>query len=235
MTDTIPTNYGDLTVWTTADPQNLPAASAAMQTSVANALNNILGSYTTAALLLAASPVNPGYYTADDAPGGFFYWSGSGWTALAGVPVVSSTTVITAPSLGWQVRVADLEYRYDGSAWKVATYMERHQEDTTNSIRRVLYQSGIGKIAGAVSASLTENVTFPVAFTGVPVVVANFIGQRTAGAFNAAGLSNAPSLTAMAQVPSTTGFEAHIRQTTAGNLTAANDYYYSWTAIGVPA
>lgn len=117
MTDTIPSQYGDLTEWTTADPQSLPAASAAMMTSVANALDGVLASYATAALLLADSPTNAGYYTADDAPGGFFYWSGSAWTALAGVPVVASTGVITAPVAGWQVSVSGIVYRYSGSAW----------------------------------------------------------------------------------------------------------------------
>lgn len=43
MTSTIPTNYGDLVVWTTADPQDLPTASSAMQTSVASAFDTIGG------------------------------------------------------------------------------------------------------------------------------------------------------------------------------------------------
>jgi hypothetical protein len=117
MTDTITTQYGDLTVWTTADPQSLPAASSAMMTSVANALDGAFPHYATAALLLADSPTETGYYFADDAPGGQFYWSGSAWS-LFGNPDVASTGLITPAVAGWIVSVSGVKYRYSGSTWQ---------------------------------------------------------------------------------------------------------------------
>jgi hypothetical protein len=122
-----------------------------------------------------------------------------------------------------------------GPTWIRVFTQHNRQTDTTNSLIDAITQTGIGKITGSASPTLSEAVTFPVAFSGIPVVVASCIGFRATGAFNAAGLTAAQSLLGSPQIPSATGFTAYIYQTTGGNLTSANDYYYAWRATGVPA
>jgi hypothetical protein len=161
------------------------------------------------------------------------------YTALTGGAIwVRNSTELAAltgfPASTKAYRI-DNGITYAGTGWAIELAYEHLQTDTTNSVRGVLQQSGIGKIAGAASPTLSEAVTFPVAFSGVPVVVSSMLGQRTAGAFNPAGLTASQSLLANPQIPSTTGFTQYIYQATGGNLSAANDYYYAWIARGVPA
>lgn len=162
------------------------------------------------------------------------------FTTVDGSPIPFRSTTemnLWTPSTyqrGWDISTG-LYYQYTGSAWILLLTQERYQADTSNSVRSVIEQSGIGKISGAVSATLSEAVTFPTAFGGVPVVTASMLGQRTAGAFNPAGLTASQSLLANPQIPSTTGFTQYIYQTTGGNLSASNDYYYAWIARGIPA
>lgn len=178
--------------------------------------------------------------TVESTPGAFWKYNGSAWK-MHGTPrfanAAARDAAITAPTVDMRCVLTsdELTYQYVGSTWMIVLSPERHQADTTNSVRGVLVQSGIGKISGAVSTDINEAVTFPVAYSGIPVVVANMMGQKTAGAYNPTGLSPTSSLLATAMLPSTTGFTAYIRQTTGGNLTTANDYYYSWVARGVPA
>jgi hypothetical protein len=107
--------------------------------------------------------------------------------------------------------------------------LERRQLDTTNSEAALLTQSGIGKITGTGATSASEAVTFPEAFSAVPVVVLNYIGYRNTAAFNPLGLSQSGAIAHGALVPSTAGFTAWL-----GGATLANtiDWYYSWIAIG---
>lgn len=118
------------------------------------------------------------------------------------------------------------------------TVFAHRQLDATNDSRRFLIQQGIGKITGGASPTASEAVTFPVAYAAgtVPVVIVNTIGLRATGAFNAVSIpSTAQSVIGSAQQPSATGFNAFLYQATGSNLGATNDFYYSWTAIGVPA
>lgn len=169
MTAAIPTQYGDLTSWTTSDPQSLPVASNAMMQSVADALDNVLGRYTTAATLLSATPTVVGYYTADNAPGGFFYWSGSAWTALVGTPTVSATSVITTPQSGWRVRVSStgVLHEYIGSAWvPVIMGSQRIYPGLTNVNAGgtvTISDTGVISASGAVT-SLRARDVFPTRF-----------------------------------------------------------------------
>jgi hypothetical protein len=199
--------------------------------------------FTTLALLKAATGMLNGYRAqADNVPGATWVYDSVAvaWLMTGVAEFADAATrdaVLTAPVAGNRARLADsrLVWEYVGSSWIPLLSPERHLSDTTPSVRGVLVQSGIGKIAGAASATLNEAVTFPVAYSGVPVVVSSMLGQRATGAFNAAGLTAAQSLLANPQVPSTTGFTQYIYQTTGGVLSAANDYYYAWQARGVPA
>jgi len=117
------------------------------------------------------------------------------------------------------------------SAWKRGE-LTQWQADTTNSVKRVITQVGIGKIVGTNTGTTSEAVTFPIPFSSTPVVQPSSMGFRTAGAFNPVGLSTAQSVLGTAAQATTTGFNAFLYQTTGTNLTSANDWYYSWTAVG---
>jgi hypothetical protein len=198
--------------------------------------------FTTQVLLNAAgAPPADGYMARVDAiPGAVFIRISGAWVMHGTArfdDAADRDAAITSPAAGMHARLADsrLVWEYVGSSWIPLLSPERHQADTTNSVRGVLVQTGIGKITGSVAATINEAVTFPVAYSGVPVVKANMMGQKATGAYLPTGLSGTPSLFASAQLPSTTGFTAHIYQATGGNLTTANDYYYAWEARGVPA
>lgn len=132
----------------------------------------------------------------------------------------------------------DVEYVRANGAWvdSLNTIYTRRQLDTTNDSGRFLVQQGIGKIAGPGSSpTATEAVTFPVAFAATPVVVVTGIGFRATGAYNPTSLSASQSVVGSAQGVSTTGFNANLYQATGSNLSAAQDWYYNWIAIGVAA
>lgn len=116
-----------------------------------------------------------------------------------------------------------------------ALMLPRRQIDTTNSRVPVIVQHGAGKVAGAASATVSESVFFPVAFASVPIVLISFAGTKAGagGSWDLAG-TGATSAMASAEGPSTAGFTARIRHLSA-NLSATNDYYYTWIAIGEPA
>jgi hypothetical protein len=166
------------------------------------------------------------------------------FTTVDGGVLVRRTTAerdaIASPMTGLLVRVlADgITYQYTGSTWidAAGTVFSHRQLDTTNDSGRFLIQQGIGRIAGANAASVSEAVTFPVAFAAVPMVVCQHIGGRTTGAFNTTGLIEiAVPVMGQPVVPSTTGFTAKIHRTDGANLSTGFDMYYSWLAIGVAA
>ena len=136
-------------------------------------------------------------------------------------------------SKGFQVDTG-IEYFYDGTNWVIGARVNV-QADTTNSVGRVVTQIGTGRITGVATANITEAVTFPVAFTSVPVITGGYIGGRTpqGGAFNDVGLVDvAPPTIGKVYSPSATGFSVAISRTDAAVLSATYDYYYSWTAMG---
>lgn len=112
----------------------------------------------------------------------------------------------------------------------------RRQLDTTNTYPRMKIQTGTGRITGVAAASISETVTFPVAFSGVPQIMGGYIGGRTpqGGSFNDTALVDvAPTTIGKVYSPSTTGLTVAIHRTDAANLSATYDYYYSWIAIGL--
>lgn len=125
---------------------------------------------------------------------------------------------------------------YDGTAWQPSgSPLTNLQLDTTNSVVSTITQIGIGKITGANATSVNEAVTFPVAFASVPIVQVTSIGGRTSGAFNTSGLITISGREVASLVgASTTGFTAYLQRSDS-ILTAGYDYYYAWSATGVPA
>jgi hypothetical protein len=121
-------------------------------------------------------------------------------------------------------------YIYSGSTWVAAGEIIDFQADTSNSKQLARIQTGIGKVAGTNGASISETVTFPAAFSGIPVVTLSYSGARLTGAYNPAGLTGSNTGVGASQAPSTTGFIAALSGV--GTYASANDYYYSWIAIG---
>lgn len=149
-------------------------------------------------------------------------------SAVAAVPDVSFMTGGLAYVTG-----TGLSYRWTGSAWARGELINL-QLDTTNSTPTVITQYGIGKIIGNGTASISETVTFPVAFgSGItPVITMTAAGTRATGAFNPAGLSNTGLVHAGSNTASNTGFTAQLTAQTGATLGAANDFYYAWSATG---
>lgn len=123
-------------------------------------------------------------------------------------------------------------YMWDSVGWSLVFEPMNSQSDTTNSTIVARTQIGYGKVIGSATSDMNKTVTFPVAFSAIPVVSVNFLGYRATGAFNLSGLTgNTPPLTCAGSSVSTTAFQAYL-SIRAGNLAAANDFYYSWIAIG---
>lgn len=123
---------------------------------------------------------------------------------------------------------------WTGSAWYNTTHVPTNRKiDNTNSVANLIIQEGRGKITGNNTAFISEAVTFPVAFAAVPNVQVTAQGSRGAGAFNEAALVGG-AVAGNTSAKSTTGFTANISAPGA-SLSSANDWYYNWIAIGVPA
>jgi hypothetical protein len=152
---------------------------------------------------------------------------------------VANSAALTALASSYTLRADDhayqidtgVSYRHNGTAWSALT--TRYQLDTTNTAIISVTQIGIGKIIGNGTTSVSEAVTFPVAFkTGtIPAVVANYLGNRATGAFNAAGLTPSGGIATGSGGPSATGVTVGMTLPS-GSFSASFDYYYSWIAIG---
>jgi H-type lectin domain len=107
----------------------------------------------------------------------------------------------------------------------------KRQDDTTNSTQpntKIFY--GRGKVTQTTTTNVAETVTFPEAFTSTPVVVCQFMGYNTTGAWIDNPASDWGGMTFSAQNATTTSFTARGRRNDGADL--HGDYYYSWIAIG---
>lgn len=140
--------------------------------------------------------------------------------------VLARVAVLEAWRTTAQAQLADL----------AATQDSHVQTDTTNSVKRMVTQYGIGRIPSVATLSITKTVTFPVAFASVPVMNAHYIGVRATGAWNPAGLADlAPPVTSKPLSPSSTGFQMLILRTDGANMPPGWDAYFTWSATGVLA
>lgn len=120
---------------------------------------------------------------------------------------------------------------------KIGSYRTRRQDNTTNSDETsALVQTGWGRITMTAAAYNTKAVTFPTAFSSIPIVLVVHGGDRSAaqGAGNyGQGGNNVHGLVMGACfAPSTTGFTAKMGATS-GNYAAGDTVYFQWIAIGV--
>lgn len=120
------------------------------------------------------------------------------------------------------------------SGAKISTYKVLRQNHTTNITETTaIMQSGWKYGTPGVSNVINFTVTFPNAFTNVPIVTTAY-GGDTAGAtttLGAGGLNVNNAFSEGAQSVTTTGFTVRIK-TDGGNWAAGNTVYMHWIAIG---
>lgn len=120
---------------------------------------------------------------------------------------------------------------------KIGSYNAKRQNDTTNTTENTAkIQTGWGRITqGGGSAYGIETVTFPEAFTTVPIVIVVHGGDRSAaqgaGNYGQGGNNVHGQVFGAALEPTTTNFKAKIGAT-AGNYSNGDTTYYQWIAIG---
>lgn len=119
---------------------------------------------------------------------------------------------------------------------KIANYRTRRQNDTTNTDETAaLIQTGWGRVTTGASAVVLESVTFPTAFTSIPIVTISHGGDRSAaqgaGNYGQGGNNVHGQVFGAALLPSLTGFTAKIGSTT-GSYSSGDTIYYQWIAIG---
>jgi hypothetical protein len=130
----------------------------------------------------------------------------------------------------------DTYWNYNGTAWDYTGSTVQLKMGTVSSVIVSTPQRGIEKITGAAATKITKTVTFPVAYSTIPVVTASAFGGRAVGAFNASGLiSVSAAVMVSISATSATGFTADMTRTDSANLSASYDYYLSWAADGVTA
>jgi hypothetical protein len=123
---------------------------------------------------------------------------------------------------------------------KIANYKNLRQNDTTNSTETAaVIQSGWGRMTAAGgSAYAIETVTFPQAYTSIPLVIACAGGDRSAaqgaGNYGQGGNNVHGQIFGSAIEPSTTNFKVKVGTSAgAGTYSAGDTIYYQWIAIGV--
>lgn len=116
----------------------------------------------------------------------------------------------------------------------------RYQSNTTNSAPTGLtLQFGWGFIAGNDTALLAETVTFPTAFSAAPIVLPTWSGTRptadgtpTGPDWFTSAIGANTAISANTEDIIAASFEVEIRRSDSTALTSANNWGYSWIAIG---
>lgn len=118
---------------------------------------------------------------------------------------------------------------------KIASYSTNRSNNGSNVAETTAkMQTGwIGAAAGSTTNTVVLNVTFPVAFTGLPIVVATNGGDQTSGAivYGNGGSIVQGQIFAKVTAITTTGCIIYCFSPTA-NWVAANVIYAQWIAIG---
>ena len=113
------------------------------------------------------------------------------------------------------------------------THIINQQSDTTNTVPVDIIQSGWGVgVPGAVS-TFNETVTFPVAFSVLPIVVAICGGDATSAATYGSG-ANTIQLNISTKAHTITASSFIIHMTATAAWSAGNTLFYQWLAVGAP-
>lgn len=115
---------------------------------------------------------------------------------------------------------------------KISSYKVSRQDSTTNStLSAASIQVGFGAVTGTATNSVTKTVTFPEAFTTLPIVVVGSLGEGNP-ASGIGAMTGASGSYAQLSGLTTTGFTIRILNRDSGNLVAGVNYGFSWTAVG---
>ena len=158
------------------------------------------------------------------------------WNTVIRVANATARNALASPELRDGIIAVQLDdhsvwLRLTGS-WRPVQVLSRRQVDTTNTEVLTIIQYGVGKIQGGGAASLSEAITFPVAFASPPAVAPTYRGSRATGAMNDSGLSGSGVVWCAATTVTATGGNVYLTQPTGGTFSNINDYYYSWIAVG---
>lgn len=116
----------------------------------------------------------------------------------------------------------------------IASYKILRQDNTSNSTETAAkQQSGEGFIVNDTGANtISETVTFPSAFSFIPIVVATFGGDHGSSTTYGAGGNNVSGRVHIkAHTISTTGFTVQLHNGEGVNFSSGNSFY-QWIAIG---
>lgn len=122
---------------------------------------------------------------------------------------------------------------------KIVSYLNQRQNDTSNVTETTAkVQSGWGRMTFmGQNAYMAESVTFPQAFSSIPLVIVSHGGDRTAaqgsGSYGGGGNNIHGQVYGACYNITTTGFMAKAGTSAAGgNYSAGDTIYYQWFAIG---
>lgn len=116
----------------------------------------------------------------------------------------------------------------------ILTIFTNRQNDTVNTTETAAkIQTGWGYIQNNTgSAAISKAVTFPVAFSGTPILLISLAADNsTNGGYGTGGNTVEGKLSIKSAGQSSTGFTAWIH-TSAGTNFAAGYTYFTWIAIG---
>ena len=140
----------------------------------------------------------------------------------------------------WNQLGANDDSFHDGSGIPDLPKLVNRQDDTTNSVvSNQLIQTGWGYMKGNNTVLLSENVTFPVAFDSVPIVIASPCSARptapaTIGDLNGP-TSGGSAIVAGANAITLSNFNLMIYRSDNVSLADTAYYGYTWIAIGTKA
>lgn len=119
-----------------------------------------------------------------------------------------------------------------GNATTIASYRTNRQNNGSNITETVAkVQTGWVAGQGVGNTAVSFTITFPVAFTNVPIVTCTF-GGDTAGVTSTLGSGGANVSAAYAQARSLTTTTFSLTVTGSGTWSTSNTVYVHWIAIG---
>lgn len=161
--------------------------------------------------------------------------NGTNYIGLKAPASVGTSKTFTLPNADGS---ANQVLKTDGSGslgWATQGLSVQEQANTTNTTRSsAVVQDGWAFVTGdGVNGVLTKAITFPSAFSTVPIVVVQFLGEKDSSDPSTAGdngyLQNIQAVFA-AEAVSTSGFTLRLRSS--ATTTSGRRYQVAWIAIG---
>lgn len=251
------------TVWTTGDTLTAAALNAEFDNILTGGVNNIQDANIPSGAAIAASKISGTAVTQSAAEtltnktltspilttpriatgGSIMDENGNEQLALVTTASAVNETTLTNAATGNAPRISasggdaniHLDVRSKGNA--VVKNTTVIQNDTTNSYQNGVFQQAGWGYADVISgtAGITDNITFPIAFTNIYSIVVSFVGYVNTPVTGIASFTNGITALGLESqistfVVTTTGCTVTIRFS--GNLGATTHVGYSWIAIG---